>query len=198
MHPLPPPPDGDGDGAGVGAAVRAGEVDGAGEGDREVRGDGEVRPGAGDVRPGFGEVRPGAGEVRPGFGEVRPGTRAATDGVTAGGCAWFRCRPGPLPCWPGRVVLCAGGKDETCWCGAGIRNTAAAPPPTTSVVAAVAVHTAGRAHSAFTADHTPRPSATSSATPTGGSPARHPERREARIAFRTVARAQSASSACDT
>jgi hypothetical protein len=182
MHPPGLLPDGDGDGEaeGDGAGLRAG--DGAGD---------DVAGGAGDGCACWRDGRPGSGRLA--------GVRPVAVGLAATGCGWLRCAGGVLRGWRGSA-LCDGGRAgaaEACWCGTCVTKTAAAEPPTTSAVVAVA-HTAGPACSAVTALRSPCRSPASSAIPAGGKPARHPGRREARMAFRTAARAQSGSSESDT
>jgi len=181
-HPPGLPPDGDGDGTAEG--------DGAGLGARDGAGD-RAADGVGDGCADWREVRPGSGRLA--------GVRPDAPGLAATGCAWLRRGPGVFRCWRGSA-LCDGGRPgaaEACWCGTCVMKTAAVEPPTTSAVVAVA-HTAGPACSAVTALRSHCRSATSIATPTGGRPARQPGRRAARIAFRTAARAHSASSESDT
>jgi hypothetical protein len=183
MHPPGLPPDGDGDSDG------AAEGDGAGLGAGDGAGD-RAADGAGDGRAGWCEVRPGFGCLA--------GVRPVAAGLAATGGAWLRYRAGVLRGWRGRA-LCDGGRTgaaEACWCGTCVMKTAAVEPPTTSAVVAVA-HTAGPARSVVTAPRSHCPSIMKSATPAGGRPARHPGRREARMAFRTAARAHSASSESD-
>jgi len=182
MHPPGLPPDGDGDGDGTTEGDGDGLGAGDGAGDRPV-------DGAGDGRAGWRDVRPGSGCLA----GVCPAGLAAT------GCARLRCRAGVLRGWRGWALYEGGrtGAAAACWCGTCVMKTAAAEPPTTSAVVAV-THAAGPARSAVTAPRSHCRSATSSATPTGGRPTRHAARREARIAFRTAARAHPASSESDT
>jgi hypothetical protein len=82
-------------------------------------------------------------------------------------------------------------------CGIVVRNTPAAEAPTTVAVAA-APQASGRILSTWTAWRNSVLPPSSSAIPAGGSPARHPLRREARIASMIAARWHAASSPADT
>ena len=186
-HPPGFAPDGDGDGDGDGEADGDGRADGAGVGERA--GDGAGAEPAGGLDGVLG--RPG-----PGLADDPPGA----DGIAAAGRTGLRCRAG-APCgWRAGVVLRTGGRagaGEAGWCGTGVRKIAAVEPPAASAVAAVA-RAAGFARSARAPPRSTCWSAASSATPTGGSPASHRPRRDARIACRTAARRHVASSASET
>jgi hypothetical protein len=193
MHTPCLPPDGDGEGEGGGAGL------------------GDAAPGAAALGAAVLGREPAdeGGSICP--AAVKAGCRCPARapvgavgavGAAATGCTGLR-RPVCAGCWlPGRsgtTALCAGGSlgaAELCPCGAVAMMIPAAEAPTATAVAA-GTHAVGRARSTLAdrASHIRRP--TSSATPIG-SPARHPARREARIASATAARWCAASRASDT
>ncbi len=117
------------------------------------------------------------------------------------GCIWLRlpvCARCCLPGWCGTTGPGAyDGVGGLCLPGVGMSKIPAAEAPTTAAVAA-ATHAAGWVRNTFVVRPSHARSPTSSAIPAGASPARHPARREARIASATASRWRLASSASDT
>jgi hypothetical protein len=194
----PPDPDGGGDGEGD----ADGEADGVGAGA------GGAVLGAADVGLGGAGVRvdPGGGCRETGEPDCGRPPRVAGDvaGIAATGCTCQlpRERAGWAPGRrEGRLVLLrwnGGWADEAGSCdladvGSRMLATTTAVTPAT----AAPVHAAGRARMAVAARRAVSRRPASSAIPIGR-PARHPARREARIASITAARCRLASMAFDT
>ena len=170
---------------GVGDGVASG--DGAGAGDAGA-GDAAL-PGADDVvvLPAFlVEACPPPGEP-----PVAATGWTGSEPVRAAGC-----RPCGELCPVGGGPGCCDGPAGP-WCGTAVTNTAAADALST-VAPAAAPQAAGRTRTVLTAPRISTRAARTRATPTGGSAARHPVRRVARIASITAARWTRASRDFDT